>query len=498
MPRPGKLKKLRLEAKSNYIKASTKAEHLHSEEVLKKKVQSRLILQAFKTGNLRYKLLPHQEQMYDKIRNTPPGRKCVVNCSRRFGKSTVLCIRAVEQCVSKPNSTVVFLCLSSKQSRQIVEPILQFICSDIPPKYKPAFNQNAGTFVFSHNGSRIILGSATDRNEEGLRGVTADLVIVDEAASVDNLQYIISSILLPATLTTNAPIIIASTPAVTPDSYFTELCRHAELEGYYSCFTIYDNTSLSPEKIEQYCQESGGRKSTTWLREYMCHFVTETTCVVVPEWQEIFEYSPPKDEFYKYYHKYIAMDLGVRDKTMILFGYYDFKNARLVIEDEIDISGIEVTTQKIYEKTRSKESELWGKEAYKRISDSNNLILLQDLASLHDYHFIPTAKNELEAQINELRMLVNSGKLIVNPECKQTIGCLRYATWNAKRTQFTRSATYGHYDSLSALIYLVRNLDKYINPIPSTFDRFNMDGDFTEDYRLSPNARLLKKLFTPT
>jgi hypothetical protein len=77
--------------------------------------------------------------------------------------------------------------------------------------------------------------------------------------------------------------------------------------------------------------------------------------------------------------------------------------------------------------------------------------------------------------INTLRLMVARGQIIVDPRCKHLKGCLKYGVWNAKRTEFSRSKVYGHFDGLAALVYLVRNLNKNSNPIPSDFqlDRDN-------------------------
>jgi hypothetical protein len=88
------------------------------------------------------------------------------------------------------------------------------------------------------------------------------------------------------------------------------------------------------------------------------------------------------------------------------------------------------------------------------------------MASLHKLHFIPTSKDTLEAMINEVRIMVNNGTILINPKCKKLIGCLKYGVWNDKKKEFARSKEYFHFDHLAALIYLVRNLATNHNPIP--------------------------------
>jgi hypothetical protein len=68
--------------------------------------------------------------------------------------------------------------------------------------------------------------------------------------------------------------------------------------------------------------------------------------------------------------------------------------------------------------------------------------------------------------VNEVRIMVGSGQIIIHPRCKMLIGCLKYGLWDKNRKEFARNKVYGHFDHLAALIYLVRNLAKHSNPVP--------------------------------
>jgi hypothetical protein len=113
-----------------------------------------------------------------------------------------------------------------------------------------------------------------------------------------------------------------------------------------------------------------------------------------------------------------------------------------------------------------------------RISD-NNPIVLNDLQVLHGLTFLPTAKDNADAGINYLRMLISQKKIIINPRCKHLIMHLKYATWNKSRTDFERDPDTGHHsDFLDALRYLVRNVNFHKNPFPSNYDMPNRDDIF--------------------
>jgi hypothetical protein len=54
-----------------------------------------------------------------------------------------------------------------------------------------------------------------------------------------------------------------------------------------------------------------------------------------------------KDDYYTYYHRFVAMDLGVVHNRVILFAYYEFLHSSIVILREWYKSGPKLTTDMI-------------------------------------------------------------------------------------------------------------------------------------------------------
>jgi len=424
-----------------------------------------LIQESWYSGDLYFKLLSHQIKLYDQIKNSK-NIKHVINCTRRFGKSYILCILAIEEALKKNGSLVRFAAPTQKQLKEIIQPIMQEILKDCPEGLKPTFKVQDSKYVFP-NGSEIHIAGCDNGNAENLRGHRSDLNLIDEAGSISDLEYVIKDILMPQTLTTNGRTIISSTPPRTPAHYYPRLCQEAIWGNFYSKFTIYDNTSLKPEIIDLYCNEAGGVNSTTWKREYLCEFVVDEASVIIPEWNDSYIGEIELDAWRMYYQNYVSMDIGGRHKTAILYGYYDFRKSVLQVVDESILTGQDTTTDLIAKTIVSKELELFKRQNnIRRIADNNNVILLQDMSLMHNVHFAPTSKDTLLAMVNELRVFIGQGRLYVSDNCQELIGCLRAGIWNKQRTQFDVSDMYGHYDALASLIYMVRNLDQYTNPIP--------------------------------
>lgn len=452
----------------------------------------------WKRGALSYKLHSAQ-RIIDTAFEASPSTLFVGNCSRQWGKSYWAVTKCVAFAASHPKAQIRYGSPFQEDLLKFIIPAFDKILEDAPSTYKGRYLKAGNRYVFP-NGSVIYL-VGVDKNPDGLRGNTLDLVVLDEVGFMSNLDYIYKSILVPATMhRPNARIIMISTPPSTPAHEFADYVQKAQIEGGYAEFDIYQNPRIDQATISRLIKESGGEDSTTWQREYLCKFVTDSNLQIIPEWRDDFVHDLKRDEFFGYYHRYVAMDLGRIDKTAIIFGHYDFKKAALVLEDEVEMVGAAWTTQTLVKELKEKELELWGEgRPYRRISDNNNPHLIIDLASLHNINFIETTKESLEAMVNELRLLVAQGRILVNPRCKMLIGCLKYGVWDEKRKEFARSKTYGHFDMLAALIYLIRNLDKSTNPIPAThgFEPHRSYLGHVEG-RLSGNAKTLQDVFKLT
>jgi phage terminase large subunit len=176
-----------------------------------------------------------------------------------------------------------------------------------------------------------------------------------------------------------------------------------------------------------------------------------------------------------FYDRYTAMDIGFVDLTVVLFAYWDFDNAVLVIEDEFVINGHQLTTKNLAKNIKDKEELTWKNsltyeipDIYKRVSD-NNLIVINDLSRDHALTFIATEKHEKMTYMSYLRDLIELRQIYINPRCKTLISHMKTASWDKSKKDFKRSPDGGHYDGVAALLYLSRNIDKTRNPYPNGY-----------------------------
>jgi hypothetical protein len=458
-------------------------------------VSSDIIKQAreklWRKGNLEWKLSVTQKLINDYFRNNR-NKVMVLSCTRRGGKSFLLVTYAVQMCLSGPNKIVKYVLPEQKMARGTIKPLMREILKDCPEDLQPKYSSIDAKYIFP-NGSEIQLAGSDAGNADRLRGTNADLCLVDEAGFCSDLDYIIRSVLTPLTLLTGGKIILSSTVPPNPNHPFIDYMNNAAEKAALMIKTIYDfrdddldspNPRITNRMIEEILEATpGGIEAPSFQNEYMCRVTYNSNEIVIPEFtQEVQDQCIMDWQKPGFCLKYCGMDIGFSDLTVCLFAYYDFDNAVVVIQDEVVMSGPSMTTDKLAERIKAKEIELWTnpytgehEKVYKRVSD-NNLIVINDLHRMHNLLFQPTQKDNKEMAINNLRMMIAEGQIIISPKCKVLIHHIKNTVWNKQRTDFRRTSDGSHGDALMALVYLVRNLDKGLSPYPKGYQRSKQFG----------------------
>lgn len=389
--------------------------------------------------------------------------------------SYTLCVLAIEMCLSKKNAIVKYLASTQKDVREIIRPLMRELIASAPDDIRPVEKKAEGIWYFPSTGSQIKIVGCDGGRADSARGSNSDLCLMDEAGFVDDLKYIVRSVLKPTMILTKGKLILASTPPMSPSHEFVVFMNQAILDGSFTRKTIFDNPRLTAEDIKEIAEEDcDGMNTVDFKREYMAQVVVDKDTAIVPEFEEaeidiVREWKKPA-----FYNAYVSMDVGAKDLTVVLFGYHDFVSNKLIIEDEYVITGKEFTTDVLAREIKAKEKILFrdeftyeSKEPYKRVSD-NNLILINDLHRLHGILFRPTRKDDADAALNNVRVLIANKQIIINPRCKILISHLKAGIWDKNKTKFARSAIkFGHFDAIDSLKYMVRNVNFQANPFPA-------------------------------
>ena len=464
----------------------------------------------WRKGVLVWKCHTSQKDLYELYYNSP-GKINVWLLSRRFGKTYTLCVLALEQCIRQPKSIIKFLSPTKIQVNNNVRPLFRDLLEDCPEDVKPQFSQKDYIYYFP-NGSEIQLAGSDSGHAEKLRGGSSHIAFVDEAGDCSDLKDTVNSILLPTTLTTNGKVILSGTPPKEPDHDFIEFIETAEGRGTLIRKTIYDNPLLTEKQIEDIFEEQGGRGSDSVRREYFCEIIRDPKTSVIPEFttelekQIVQEWKRPA-----HFDMYEAMDLGFKDLTVILLGYYDFRNNKVVIDDEvvIDFKIPDNTISTLIQNLKKSEEIRYydhlvneQKKPTKRVSD-HDLITLNEIKKTSNYevNFEPVKKDNLDAMVNFLREKLIKKEIVINPRCTTLIRHLRNVKWKkGEKAMFARSPDDGHYDAVAALTYFVRAIDYRKNPFPAHFGYENqrdLFGNYIlgKESKQKPNMDAYRQIF---
>ncbi len=452
----------------------------------------------YRRGNLSHLLHAGQLKIRSGIWGLPRQVQPIL-CARGFGKTYLGCAEAVALC-NRKTARVKIGTEFQTDLEEFILPNFEAVLQECPADRLPRWKSSGSKYVFP-NGSEIKL-IGLDRKPNGLRGThKTDLIILEEAGFISKLEQIYYSVIVPTTMhRPDCRILLPTTPPEALDHFFWTLYDQAQLLGDVPVFTIDDNPLLRPPDVARLEKDMGGRGSTAFQREYLCKRIPDGTRQLTPEFSKerhVTEWKRPA--YFDYLIKTESLDTGVRDHTVQLYSAYDFPTATLHIEDELVLSGNDVLTDAIYDRTAETERAL-GYGRVDRWADNNNLILIQDLGSrgLKDgsgRYWRPTAKDAVEAGVNLVRLWLKQDRLRIHPRCRFLIGTLETALWNKNRTDFDRSKVFGHADALAALIYLIRNVNTRTNPIPATF-QVDLDNTFIRNpHALDGSARVLAEAF---
>ncbi len=439
---------------------------------------SEIAAECWRLGDLGYKRHPGQHQLTAAVRQVA-ATIAVIHAARGYGKTFDALVDCCEVGLAQRNQRMVFAAPTREDAKKIVSAVMPMVIDDAPSELKPVWIATDHLYHFPSTDSVLIVEGADDDRGNHLRGPHVHYAVADEAGFWRHCAYVVKSVLLPQLQRVGGRIRIQSTSPESVGHDFVGLCEEAIRAGAYFKFTVHDNPRLSPAKIQKDAEEVSGKKGeavwteTSVRREFLCEFVTDTARAVIPEFDEALHVGEcERPEFVDCYD---GLDLGLVDLTHALFGYWDFSNARLVIEDEW--SGNYKLTRDVAEIIKRKEKDLWGHLPYfgapqgrhnrcpwGRYSD-NEAQQLYDLAS-YGAPFAPAIKTDKEAAINRLRGMFASGKVLIHPRCTSLLHQLRVGIWNERRSDYERLPGAGHLDGIDALVYMARMIDYNRNPVP--------------------------------
>lgn len=189
----------------------------------------------------------------------------VINCGRRWGKTTLSIEEIKGKALSKP-SRIAYIAPTYAQARDIA---WQMLVKELKPIIKKINETRLELEVMTKDGETSFILLRGWESIETLRGQKYDLIVIDEIASMRNFWGNWQEVVRPTLTDTKGEAIFISTPKGFNHFYdlFNLESKDEDYKSYH--FTSYDNPFIPKEEIDK------ARKEMTedrFSQEYLADF----------------------------------------------------------------------------------------------------------------------------------------------------------------------------------------------------------------------------------
>jgi PBSX family phage terminase large subunit len=325
----------------------------------------------------------------------------VVNCGRRWGKTTLAILEMVAKAVFKDDAIIVYIAPTYAQARDIAWVELKKLCLPI------ALNTNESRLeitIQTKNGGKSIIWLRGWESVETLRGQRFDFVVIDEIASMRNFFLNWQEVLRPALTDRKGEVLFISTPK--GFNHFYDLFNTQD-EDYKSFhYTTYDNPYMPVDEVEKAKKEL---PEDRFAQEYLADFRKQQGLVYKEFSRErhVYETLPSKTD------EYIAgIDFG-------------FTNPCAVIHIKRDGDDNYFVTDEWYKTGRTEEqiAEYVKSCNFNRVYPDPEAPSAIQVMNTKGIAVIEVVKNKdsIMNGINRVRTLLKMGKLHIHKSCVNLI-----------------------------------------------------------------------------
>lgn len=177
-------------------------------------------------------------------------RHKVIASGRQVGKSRMCAWMGLHKAVTNAHTRVLITAPSQRQSSLLFQTLYSEIDQSGLSDSEWGIDRDTQTIIEFDNGSSIHC-LPTGRDGNNIRGFTADMIIVDEAAFV--ADTIFEDILKPMTFATGGEMVLASTPYGKDSYYFDKFDQAEYSETWYKTqVSSYANPLIDEDDLEEY------------------------------------------------------------------------------------------------------------------------------------------------------------------------------------------------------------------------------------------------------
>lgn len=261
-----------------------------------------------------------------RILDADTRHRCIVS-GRQVGKSRLCAWLALHKALTEPYIKVLITAPSLRQSSLLFDTLQSEIDQSALSSDQWGIDRDTQTIIEFDNGSSIhCLPTGRDGNK--IRGFTADMVIVDEAAFIDD--QIFGDILQPMLFASGGSMILASTPMGKSGFLYEKFQAAKHKDGWKRIqVSSYDNPIVDENDIDEYRQ---GKTEAQIEREVYGRFVADAGQFFPSD--AISDCMTETDPSQESNHTYLGVDIaGTGDDRTVFYGIDEQGN--VFLNDEI-------------------------------------------------------------------------------------------------------------------------------------------------------------------
>jgi len=299
------------------------------------------------------------------------SKRILLNFGRQSGKSDICSCKGLYKAMTEPNTTVLIVSPTQRQSSLLFRKIkykLNIMAQKHPEYCRKNFygkmqlefiNRETQTVIEFENGSEIHSLPAGDEGDN-LRGFTAHMIIIDEAAMIKNEVYVALQPMFATTFEVGQLILISTPKGI--QNYFYDAYSKKELG-----FKVFEAKSRESPLISKEFLNMQREQMTRneYMQEYECKFLDETdTFFPLQEIDEVMSdkvtWKEEGDKRFEYYFGYDPAGMGTdeavgvilerRPDYLVRAGAAEFAVVKIIAKKKTTINEQIEMIKRLYEK----------------------------------------------------------------------------------------------------------------------------------------------------
>ena len=397
--------------------------------------------------------------------------------SRQIGKSWTCAFISVFKALSKRNGLSLCISTGSRAASELLKKCAQF--AEAIHIMEPSINYSASAdSIKFDNGSRVI--SLPSGNPASLRGWSAQSIIIDEGAFIDNPEQVWGAITPTLLRDPDADLIITTTPAGSVGWFYDLYNKALDSDDWYVQTTTIEDAVKDGLKVDIEELKKTISDPLVWEQEFMCKFSKEYGAMLDAD---LLEFADIPNDIDALPH-WLGMDVGSTSDRTAIVDLTQLKDGSYFVCD------IAMLNKVSYESQLSILKQLNEKLKYKGgFIDANGIgSALSEFAnkqvSAKIKPFIWTSANKTPAY-EDLRAMVFDHKLKfashLEQLVKQDIRNVHRLVNEAGKVSYTagRDAN-GHSDATSAMVLAIQAAKQFPNQLatPQAYGRQSAFGGY--------------------